>query len=330
MKIAKVVKNCIPYGIVHKREEEKQVITDTTHLAPTVFNEEGERMHFFYLQDRVSTHNPYSFISPEYAKTKHIIWDRYNIALPIHFYSHNDIFDSKTTARKKFGILIESEQILPESYERVIKQKEIIKDFSGIFTNSERVLEKYENAFFAPGGGVWYASIFGGGILDENAYKKKTKNISLVSSDKTMCKLHEYRKNMAFYYKKTNIVDTFGTFDGGKNIQISDSLTDYRYSIVIENSISSFYFTEKIMNCFASMTVPVYIGATQISKFFNPDGIIEINPMDFGELDKILDGCCEKDYAQRKSAIIDNFYRVKQYFCYEDYLYEHYHDMFSE
>lgn len=328
-KIENIILNCLPYGIVHKKMDIRQTITDFTHFSPVVFNAEGEKMHFFYLQDYVSTHSPYSFISPEYSKTKHIIWDRYNTALQIHFYSHSNIFHSKETAKKKFGILIESEQIVPNDYKRVIEEKGIIKEFAGIFTCSDRILNKYSNAFFAPGGGVWYASSFGGGSMDENAYEKKSKNISLVSSNKTMCELHEYRKNMAYYYKGTNIVDTFGTFNGGRIIPISESLTEYRYSIVIENAISEFYFTEKIMNCFAAMTIPIYVGAKKIGEFFNSDGIIEINPMDFGKLDEILCRCCQEDYMERREAIIDNYNRVQQYRCYEDYIYEHYSDMFE-
>ena len=48
-------------------------------------------------------------------------------------------------------------------------------------------------------------------------------------------------------------------------------------ALIIENDITPYFFTEKITNCFISQTIPVYLGATQIHKFFNTDGIITIS-----------------------------------------------------
>ena len=321
------IKNWIPYGLIDKHTESVQTIIDTTGIAPVVYNETGEPMQFFYLQDNVSTHNPYSFGAPGMV-SKYIIWDRYNSGLPIHFYSHDEVFRSKKNVVKKFGIFLESESIVPGYYEQLLEEKSIAKEYIGIFTHSERVLNQYENAYFAPGGSVWYGTLVCGGKLREDAYELKNKNVSLVSSNKTMCKLHQYRKDLAMYYKTNGLVDTFGTFDGGKNIQIADSLTDYRYSIVIENMITSYFFTEKLMNCFASMTVPIYIGASKVGEFFNEDGIIRINPIDFGELDHIINKCGVEDYKERQAAIIDNYHRVLSYQCYEDYLYYNYKELF--
>ena len=123
-------------------------------------------------------------------------------------------------------------------------------------------------------------------------------------------------------------VDTYGTFDGGSYIKISDSLKDYRYTIAIENDISPYRFTEKILNCFAAMTVPIYIGATKIGDFFNTDGIIQIETLDYEYIDKIIRNCNEEDYAMRTSALIDNYNRVKDYLCVEDYMYKHYSQYF--
>lgn len=308
------------------KEEHKQLVLDVSKFTPKVYNKNGEIMHFFYLQDDMCTHKPYSFSSPEWSVTNHIIWDRYNKGLPIHFYSHNNIFQSYTNCDRKFGILIESEAIVPNDYQLVYEKPEVINQYKGIFTHSSKLLDRYANARFMPGSGVWYGSDVGGGVMDKDRYMKKTKNISLLSSDKVMCDLHLYRKDMAFYYKRNGKVDTFGTFDGGKKVKASETLTDYRYSIAIENYISPFYFTEKILNCFAAMTIPIYVGATEIEKFFNPDGIIKIDRMDYNELDKIIKKCCKEDYEERLYAVIDNFNRVQKYICYEDYLFETYSD----
>ena len=137
-----------------------------------------------------------------------------------------------------------------------------------------------------------------------------------------MCELHVKRLNLAKELKGKGIVDTFGTFDGGKMVKIADTLANYRYSICIENFISDYFFTERITNCFASMTIPIYYGANKINNFFNPDGIIFLKESDLDNIDKVIAQCNEKDYEQRLPAILDNFKRVSDYFNIDDYLYK--------
>ena len=72
------------------------------------------------------------------------------------------------------------------------------------------------------------------------------------------------------------------------------------------------------------MTVPIYLGATKIDKFFNPDGIIQISLNDLDNIDKILLQCNEEDYMNRLSAVKDNYNRVQNYLNIEDYIYTNY------
>ena len=53
-------------------------------------------------------------------------------------------------------------------------------------------------------------------LVDDNLYQKKNKNISILSSDKTMCELHTLRIETAKYLKRNHLADTYGTFDGGQ------------------------------------------------------------------------------------------------------------------
>ena len=144
--------------------------------------------------------------------------------------------------------------------------------------------------------------------------------MSIVSSDKRMCPYHDYRIELANKCRRDCLADAFGTFDGGKMIKISEALTDYRYSVVIENDISPYFFTQKITDCFLSMTIPIYFGATAIGEFFNEDGIIKITPRT--DIEKVLKGCTKNEYEARLPAIIDNFNRVQRYRNMWDYLYD--------
>ena len=89
-----------------------------------------------------------------------------------------------------------------------------------------------------------------------------------------MCHLHEVRIELSRYCKRNKLADAFGTFDGGKQCLIDDRLTDYRYSIIIENDIFYYFFTEKIVNCFASQTIPLYLGARKTDEFFMLMGLL--------------------------------------------------------
>lgn len=110
----------------------------------------------------------------------------------------------------------------------------------------------------------------------------------------------------------------------GGGVSVETTLQDYRYSIIIENDITPYFFTEKITNCFISQTIPIYLGATQIHKFFNPDGIITISLEDLDRLGDILKQCTPQEYERRLPAILDNFERVKEYSSSWDWLYLHY------
>lgn len=122
--------------------------------------------------------------------------------------------------------------------------------------------------------------------------------------------MHLVRKKLAFKCKNESLADTFGKFDGGAYCAMELPFEHYRYSIVVENAIAPFYFTEKIMNCFAAQTIPIYLGATEIGRFFNADGIIQIGLDDCDHIENILKRCTVEEYERRLPAVLDNFKRA--------------------
>lgn len=277
-------------------------------------------MKKIYLKDTAFAHEPKTSV---YGRTpKYIDWDRDTLQ-DVEFYTHESIMSLNESPNKKYAWLFESQAILPTVYKTFEKYKSIASNFELVFTHSSKILDSFPNAVFSIGGGVWYGTEASGGNINENQFQNKTKDVSIVSSDKIMCELHHFRLMLAKEIKKNNLCDTFGTFDGGPKVKIFRSLEQYRYSIVVENFIDEYYFTEKILNCFASMTVPIYCGATKIEKFFNPDGIIRFDPNDLTAIQN-LKACTEKDYEYRLPAIIDNYNRVQKYLSIEDFMYERY------
>lgn len=294
------------------------------HLPPKegfeIYNKYNERMQTFFLR------GGYENMMDNIATSRYFIWDKYNFNLPVHFYLHNSMLETMGNPNKRYGLFIESESITPATYKIFEKNKGLEKDFDLIFTHTEKFLDKFENARLLPYCARLWCSLKDPSDKNNNPIKDwlelKHKNISIVSSNKKMCKLHYLRIDWANKCKQYGWADTFGNFDGGPCIPIEESLKNYRYSIAIENQIEPYWFTEKIVNCFATMTIPVYIGATKIDTFFNPDGIIQIQPKDYNNLETIINRCTKEFYEERINIILENYYKAFQFENINDYMYE--------
>lgn len=303
-------------------------VMDISPAYPEIFNKYGEQMEMFFISDRDFAHVPND------KKSRYIIWDRYNYGLKTHFYSNEEMFHIVGKPERKFGMILEPPSIRPQSYKLVLENKEYIeKNFDALFTYDTQILANISNAKFATlVSDVWYGRNYEGNMIngaaaafsnDGNAkenvavsvdnYKRKTKNISMIASAKKMCPMHIFRQQLAFRLKAWGGVDTFGKFDGGEYVPMEMPFEFYRYSVVVENYISPYYFTEKILNCFAAETIPVYIGATEIEKFFNTDGIIQISVDDANNIEDILAQCTAEEYERRLPAIIENYWRAQEY-----------------
>ncbi|MCM1125260.1 MAG: glycosyltransferase family 10 [Lachnospiraceae bacterium] len=283
---------------------------------PPIYNKEGEPMELFFIRDMHTAHNPYGNVG------KHFLWDRYNWGLETHFYTHKAMLETMGHPARKYGMFGESRVIVPKDYEIFQKHKGLEREFNAVFTFDEQLLNALPNAKFYPlSAEVWYGKDCPEVVVD-TAYQNKSKNVSIVCSDKQMCEQHRVRMSIARYCKDNHKADVMGKFDGGSYVTTEESLQAYRYSFAIENEITDYYFTERLTSCFAAQTIPIYMGARKIDEFFNPDGIIKITKKDLDCLDKVLAQCTEAEYEIRLPAVLENYERVQCYRNMQDYLYE--------
>lgn len=304
------------YGKVYYPVYNKTAKFDTQ--LPEIYSKNGNKLKVVYTRNFNNAHSPYS-------NSEYLYFDRFNFGLDTHIYSHKEMLKQIGNPNFKFGSLEESESIVPNDYLIFDNNKDLYKDFNLIFTHSYDILNKIPNAKYVPFcANPWFATERGGGVLNPELYKNKTKLVSILSSKQNKCEMHARRLQCAFDCKTKHLADTFGTFDDGPIIQIADTLTDYRYSIAIENDIKPYWYTERLTSCFASFTIPIYCGATKISDFFNSDGIIFIKPEDCMNIENVLKQCSVKDYESRIPAMIDNYNRVLQYYNITDYMYLNY------
>jgi len=285
---------------------------------PKIYNAEGRLLETYFIKNRHSQHAPFGH------EGKYFFWDRYNYGLDTHFYGPESMTKTLGNPQVKYGMLTESRTIVPQDYEVFHRHKGLEKEFKYIFTYDEKILNEIENARFYPVcASVWYGreNQF---MWDADAYLKKNRDVSIISSAKTVCHLHKVRMELSRYCKRNHLADTFGTFDGGQPCLVDDSLRDYRYSIIIENDISDYFFTEKITNCFAAQTIPIYLGARKIDSYFDGAGIITVTEKGLENIEDVLKECTRENYEARLPSVFRNYERVREYVNMQDYLYEHY------
>ncbi len=189
--------------------------------------------------------------------------------------------------------------------------------FGTILTYDERYLHR-KKWKFAPFGGSWIK-------FDQWKLHKKTKDISIIASSKKTTPGHKLRHK---------IIDDYGVYiDGiyGDEYELIDAklwgLAPYRYSIIVESCQQNFYFTEKLIDCLAVGTIPVYWGCPAIGNFFNVDGILSFETDD--ELRRILGGVSSQDYRMRVDAVKENMELAKQFRIAEDWIYINHKELFS-
>jgi len=207
----------------------------------------------------------------------------------------------------KYGWLIESQYITPQIVEHVKNNYPVyFEHFRYIFTHNQELLKVDDRFKFAPATGFW--------IQEAKLYDKK-KLVSMISSNKSTCEGHRFRLSWVERLKDT--VDLYGR--GFKEIENKEEgLCDYMFSVAIENGSYSSYFTEKILDCFAAGTAPIYHGSPDIGEYFNLAGIVQLDD-DFS-----VDQLSEERYMEMLPAIKDNLERVKKMEIPEDWFYERY------
>jgi len=204
----------------------------------------------------------------------------------------------------KYLWLLESKFIKPGMVESIIENRELVENtYEVIFTHDQRLLALGDKFKWVPAQGFW---------IKEPKIYEKSKMISMIASNKRMCEGHI--KRLEWVERIGDQVDLYGRgFNEIANKE--DGLCDYMFSVAIENGQYETYFTEKLLDCFATGTIPVYLGAPDIGDHFNMDGIIILSD----EFD-----VSEDIYYSKLDAIKDNLERAKEMEILEDFIYVRY------
>jgi hypothetical protein len=199
--------------------------------------------------------------------------------------------------KKVFGWIIEPPSLEKGQYEFA---KTNYNRFQKIFTYDKELLSVSDKFEFLPIGGCW---------IEEKDWTihTKTKLVCSISSFKTITEGHRMRHEVT---KKFPIVDTYGNGYIAIDKKI-DVLKNYMFSVVIENEKRDYLFTEKLIDCFLTGTIPIYRGCPSISKFFDIDGFFIFDTIE--ELEIILNSINEDVYYKKMDFLKKNLELSKKY-----------------
>ena len=241
--------------------------------------------------------------------TKHVQWV-YDGSGEVNIYVSQRALDAlnDTSGKPTYIWLLESKQIIPQYYQWIIDNYEFVTSrVDGIFSCDKELCAKYPK--------ISYSVINAVPWVQDRRVHEKTKLVSMIASNKRMCEGHARR--LQFVDKFRDKLDFYGR--GFNEISCKeDGLRDYMFSVGIENAVYDTYFTEKLTDCFACGTIPIFYGCKGVTEYFNEDGIIFLDDnFDLSTLTKDL-------YYSKMDAIKDNFERSINFPVAEDYLYQTY------
>lgn len=217
------------------------------------------------------------------------------------------ILESPEIARRQ-----QTTSFIERSLERIVSSYEVV------LTSERELCKLHPKIAYHPAGAnlPWIPE-------EQYAIYKKSKLCSMFASNKKVVPAHLYRHQVAERLKGK--LDLFGGACnspriGGRSSHPDkrEGLVPYMFQVVMENAKVDLYYTEKITDCFATGTVPIYWGPDRIGELFDTNGIIPFDDaFDVGSLSEDL-------YYEMMPAIRNNFDLVRALEGTDDLLYRKY------
>ena len=195
-----------------------------------------------------------------------------------------------------------------------------LAQFDSVITSDRDTAHR--KRIFVQAGLPWHVGVMaaGGGLARapmifeelESYQPRKTKLVSVVSSDKTITSDH--RARLAFVSKlKSALGDKVDVFGRGivDFADKRDVLDAYRYHIALENCAIKDYWTEKLADPFLTLTFPIYHGCPNVQDYFPAESLRQINIYEPDIAVEIIKQVINSDLAeQHLEYLVEARYRV--------------------
>ena len=164
-------------------------------------------------------------------------------------------------------------------------------------------------------------------LKDPFEFTEKKFSVSTVVGGKNETTGHLMRHKLWERQEQIKIPKDFflsGTFPGeikhARNTQTlgveKNILFDSQFHIAIENIKRDYYFTEKLIDCLKTKTIPIYYGSKEIGNYFNKEGMYIVNSVD--EIIDVCNNLTENTYNEKIKFIEENFEKSKRFWDYKE------------
>lgn len=212
-----------------------------------------------------------------------------------------------------------ADALLPGLEAKVLKNTDM---FDYLLTHNQSLLDKLPNkSILFPNAYTW---------IKNYDFPKKKFSISTLVGGKLMAPGHYLRHKVWFSQNSIKNPTEFflsGNFGNIENINNNpilgadkNPLFNSEFHICIENAKRNNWFTEKIIDCFQTKTIPIYWGCPNIGDWFDPDGVIAVDNID--DIINVCNSLDEKTYFSKISSIEKNFELSKNFVSISDRLIE--------
>ena len=190
------------------------------------------------------------------------------------------------------------------------------KEFDLILTWHKEVIDNCPNAKLYPHGTSWISNF---DLTKEKEYcvtsivggKRITANHTIrqefpsVTDQITSIPLHLFNSRNNPYIGEPKI-DRFI-----KDSIMKNELFYSQYHVAIENVCQPNYFSEKLVDCFQTNTVPIYLGCPNIGDFFDIRGMFIVNTLE--DIISVCNSITPETYNQMLPYVLENYKRSVKY-----------------
>lgn len=210
-----------------------------------------------------------------------------------------------------FGVLYESPDILEWYHKYVFKQQGsffeyVVRIMSDNKPNNFKTLYTFDKRYKGVPNVIVHPMLYRSSIRSDNhcLYEGEKNNlVTFITSNKNHTRMQSVRTRLAYELSKLGI-DVYGK--GYKEIDCKSSiLRNSMFCYAIENGIYAGYHSEKIIDCFVTGCVPIYMGDPDISDHYDKRGILVCK--NENELIEISNSVTADLYADMLPYIKKNF-----------------------
>lgn len=216
------------------------------------------------------------------------------------------------------GIACEPEAISHGRYEFIKNHK----NFDLLLTHDEEILKSCPNSKLCLYGTTWIPQ----SVYENIDTTRKQPKISCLTGSKEMTPAHTYRKFLYTNQLRIPLPITWFRSSAGKLLPTYQHnpilpidgegkvslFLDFQYSIAIENSRQTHYFSEKLIDCLVTKTIPIYYGCPNISEYFDTRGWIILETTNIDEFVFKVHNFLPK-YEDCRDTIEHNYHEAMKY-----------------